>query len=154
MGAADAHHPMRQRPEHPLHHRRHRVRHGMLDYKLLHRCTLLAIWWIFVSPDRLFLGRTGGANSSGGRPWPTHFVAGQSYSDSSSSSVSSQNHGGGDAECDGHQQLRPAAFHSAVGHINYGVGLELGADIKIPGACEVNLPIDVSTRTRSAQNTT
>lgn len=88
-----------------------------------------------MSPGSLFSDQTG-ANSSG--PWATQFVAGQSYSDSSSAS---QDHG---AECDGHQQLRPAAFHSAVGHINYGVGLELGADIKIPGACEVNLPIDVS----------
>lgn len=131
----DAHHPMWQNLD--TSRRRHlRVRHGIY-YKSLQRSTLFALWWIFVSPGSLFSNRTGGANNSSGR-WSTQFVAGQSYSDSSSAS---QDHG---AECDGRQQLRPAAFHSAVGHINYGVGLELGADIKIPGACEVNLPIDVS----------
>lgn len=129
------HHPMRQGPENPR--RRHRVRHGV-SYKYLQRSTLLALWWIFVSPGSLLSDPTK-ANSSG--PWPTLFVAGQRYSDSS---TASEDHG---AECDGHQQLRPAVFHSAVGHINYGVGLELGADIKIPGACEVNLPIDVSSST-------
>lgn len=48
------------------------------------------------------------------------------------------------ASCDGRQQPRPAAIYSAVGHFNYGVGLDLQADISIPGACEVNFPIDVS----------
>ena len=96
-----------------------------------------------MSPESSSLFRSGGASSSSSSsssssrsdsgPWTILFVAGQS--DSSDSSE----------QCDGHQQLRPGAFHSAVGHLNYGVGLELGADIKIPGACEVNLPIDVST---------
>lgn len=48
------------------------------------------------------------------------------------------------ASCDGRQQPRPGAIYSAVAHLNYGVGLDLRADISIPGECEVNLPIDVS----------
>lgn len=47
------------------------------------------------------------------------------------------------AICNGLHYPRPAAVHKAVGHVNYGVGLELKADISIPGACEINLPIQV-----------
>lgn len=45
--------------------------------------------------------------------------------------------------CNGRHYARPAAVHTAVGHVNYGVGLGLKADISIPGACEINLPIQV-----------
>lgn len=46
--------------------------------------------------------------------------------------------------CDGFLEPRPGAIYSAVGHLDYGVGLEPRPDIAIPGACEVNLPIHVS----------
>lgn len=67
-------------------------------------------------------------------PWSTPFVAAQSTEASEDYSTT----------CDGSQQPRPGAIYSAVGHLNYGVGLDLKADISIPGACEVNLPIEVS----------
>lgn len=45
--------------------------------------------------------------------------------------------------CDGRTKPKPGAVYSAVGHVNYGVGVGLQADISIPGGCEVNLPIEV-----------
>lgn len=57
--------------------------------------------------------------------------------------IISRNRGRDRSSCDGRQHPRPAAIYSAVGHIDRGVGLELKADINIPGACEVNLPIQV-----------
>lgn len=47
------------------------------------------------------------------------------------------------ANCDGRPEPRPGAIYSTVGHVNYGVGVKLRADISIPGGCEVNLPIEV-----------
>lgn len=90
---------------------------------------LLGIWCILGSTDVL-LSYHGGRHSA----WTTPFVAAQSV----------ESIEGYSASCDGHQQPRPGAIYSAVGHLNYGVGLYLKADIGIPGACEVNFPIDVS----------
>lgn len=45
--------------------------------------------------------------------------------------------------CDGRSEPRPGAIYSAVGHVNYGVGIDLRPDIGITGGCEVNLPIEV-----------
>lgn len=45
--------------------------------------------------------------------------------------------------CDGRPEPRPGAIYSAVGHVNYGVGIDLRPDISISGGCEVNLPIEV-----------
>lgn len=47
------------------------------------------------------------------------------------------------AICDGRLEPLPGAVYSAVGHVNYGVGVNLRADIGIWGGCEVNLPIEV-----------
>lgn len=92
---------------------------------------VFATWWIFGSPDFL-LTDEGGVRSA----WSTRAEA-QSVQ---ASGGTSEDHS---ATCDGRQQPRPGAIYSAVGHLNYGVGLDLRADISIPGACEVNLPIDV-----------
>ena len=105
-------------------YRRHRPRSGRVGGKCIQR-GLLGIWWIFGSIT----------NQRGVRsPWPTPFVAAQVSGTSGDYNVT----------CNGNQQPRPGAIYSAVGHLNYGVGLDLKADISIPGACEVNLPIEVS----------
>ena len=96
---------------------------------LLQRCILLGASFILGSTDFL-LPHHGGRHSA----WTAAFAAAQSVESSGSYSAS----------CDGHQEPRPGAIYSAVGHLNYGVGLDLKADISIPGACEVNFPIDVS----------
>lgn len=96
---------------------------------LLQRCILLGASCILGSTDFL-LPHHGGRHSA----WTAAFAAAQSVESSGSYSAS----------CDGHQEPRPGAIYAAVGHLNYGVGLDLKADISIPGACEVNFPIDVS----------
>lgn len=99
----------------------------------MERLFLFATWWIFGSPDLLFTDE-GGVRSA----WST-------WADAQSVQASSRTYDEDySAACDGRQQPRPGAIYSAVGHVNYGVGLDLRADIRIPGACEVNLPIDVS----------
>ncbi|CAM9804686.1 unnamed protein product, partial [Scytosiphon promiscuus] len=90
---------------------------------------VLAIW-ILASPHT-------GSNQ---RTVHTHFVAAQIAGDLSDYAE------GYSTSCNGIQQPRPGAIYSAVGHLDYGVGLDLKADITIPGECEVNLPIDVPAR--------
>lgn len=112
-----------------LRHRRHRLQRCRINRKsLLQRC-ILGIWCIFGSTD-FPLTDQGGHHSA----WTAPLVSAQIVDASESYSAS----------CDGHQHPRPGAIYSAVGHLNYGVGLDLQADIGIPGACEVNFPIDVS----------
>lgn len=91
-----------------------------------------ATWWIFGSPDFLLTNEYGVRST-----WST-------LADAQTVQASSGAPDDYSATCDGRQQPRPGAIYSAVGHLNYGVGLDLRADISIPGACEVNLPIDVS----------
>lgn len=90
--------------------------------------------WILAPPPRIVLDPTRGAGyRTIGTTWS---VAAHNSDDLSTWRESS-------TSCDGQQELRPGAIYSAVGHINYGVAVELRPDISIPGACEVNLPIDV-----------
>lgn len=110
--------------------RRRRLRRHRFVNRGLPRFLVVAIWILGSPNTRSDQGTVG--------VWSTQFVAAQSAGASSSYSQDYS------ASCDGIQQPRPGAIYSAVGHLNYGVGLDLKADISIPGECEVNLPIDVS----------
>lgn len=111
-----------------LRHRRRHLRGRITRISLLQRCVNLGVWSILGSTD--LLSHQGGPHCA----WTTSFVAAEGAGESESYSAS----------CDGRQEPRPGAIYSAVGHLNYGVGLDLKADISIPGACEVNFPINVS----------
>ncbi|CAM9114790.1 unnamed protein product [Hapterophycus canaliculatus] len=113
-------------------HKRRRLRRYRYDNKCIRRFILTI--WIFGSPNNRSNQRT--VQSI----WSTPFVATQSAGASSGYSADYS------VGCDGIQQPRPGAIYSAVGHLDHGVGLDLKADISIPGECEVNLPIDVPTR--------
>lgn len=117
-----------------------RRRRQGFDRKSAQRFILIGILWIFGSPDCLLTNR-GVSRSS--VPL-ARFVAAHSTDRSSSTSLEES------AACDGRQLPRPGAIYSAVGHLDYGVGLELRADIPIPGSCEVNLPIDVRVNTHQS----
>lgn len=113
----------------PGHYRR-RYRTGNGFYKCARILVfVLLFWWILdLSPGRLFATdkrRRGSAHSVRSTFWL--LVAAEEYSNT----------------CNGRQDPRPGAIYSAVGHLNYGVGVDLRADMSIPGACEVNLPIKV-----------
>lgn len=119
-------------------HRRHRRCHGNGCVYVQRFVVVLTLWWIFGSLDSLVsnTGREGLARSARSTP----LVAAQRTNNDDTSSTT----GVYSTSCDGRMQPRPGAIYSAVGHLNYGVGLELRADMSIPGGCEVNLPIEVS----------
>lgn len=93
---------------------------------------LLLLLWIFFSASGFFKRRENVVSDEWKSIW---FAAAEEIHSSS-------------ASCDGTQQPRPGAIYSAVGHIDYGVGLELKADLSISGECEANLPIAVSSKIR------
>lgn len=116
---------------------RRRLR-SKIRWRAAHRFFLVTlVLWIFGSPNSLKPEK--GNAGLYRRRWPAQSVAAQNTDNSASASEEST------SICDGHQKPRPGAIYSTVGHVNYGVGLGLRADLSLPGACEVNLPIDVST---------
>lgn len=108
--------------------RRYRTGNGFYKCTRMFVLVLLPLWILTSSPGNLFgteTGRRGGAYSA--QPTFRLLVAAEEYSNT----------------CNARQNPQPGAIYSAVGHLNYGVGVDLRADMSIPGACEVNLPINV-----------
>lgn len=124
--SASAHYARRLDPQPGPYRRRHRTGNGFYKCTRMFVLVLLSLWILTSSPGNLFgTGRRGGAHSA--QSTFRLLVAAEEYSNT----------------CNGRQDPRPGAIYSAVGHLNYGVGVDLRADMSIPGACEVNLPINV-----------